>query len=87
MLFRSETIEHLDDPETTLSKIRTKTKALILSTPDGETGQSNPEHYWGWDMEGIRELLTSTGFSPAVSSRLEFIEPAFTYNYQIWGAR
>ena len=83
----SETIEHLDDPETTLRKIRAKTKALILSTPDGETGQSNPEHYWGWDMQGVRELLTSTGFSPAVSSRLEFIEPAFTYNYQIWGAR
>lgn len=81
----SETIEHLDDPEATLRKIRAKTKAIIVTTPDGENNSSNPEHYWGWDTEGVRELLESTGFTPVIFSRIDFVNPASTYNYQIWG--
>ena len=83
----SETIEHLDDPELTLRKIRAKTRYLIVTTPDGETNDSNLEHYWGWDTDGIRQLLESTGFSPIIFSRIDFVNPPSTYNYQIWGCQ
>ena len=83
----SETIEHLDDPEKTLLKIRAKTKAIIVTTPDGESNDHNPEHYWGWDTQGVSELLTSVGFTPTIFSRIDFVNPTSTYNYQIWGAR
>ena len=83
----SETIEHLDDPELTLRKIRAKTRYLIVTTPDGETNDSNLEHYWGWDTDGIRQLLESSGFSPIIFSRIDFVNPPSTYNYQIWGCQ
>lgn len=79
----SETLEHLDDPILALKKIRAKTRNLVLSTPDGESDDRNPEHYWGWDTDGIRELLTSAGFRPVTLSLLKFED--YEYNYQIWG--
>lgn len=79
----SETIEHLDDPEATLAKIRTKTKYLVVTTPNGEDNNGNPEHYWGWDVEGVRDLLTATGFTPVISNILHF--ERFVYDYQFWG--
>ena len=42
----TETIEHLDDPDDVLRRIRAKSKMLILSTPIGELNSNNPEHYW-----------------------------------------
>ena len=83
----SETIEHLDDPEATLRKIRAKTKWLILTTPDGETNDGNLQHYWGWDMQGVRELLESTGFEPVITNRLHFENPNLIYDYQFWGCK
>lgn len=79
----SETIEHLDDPEATLAKIRKKTKYLVVTTPNGEDNNGNPEHYWGWDVEGVRDLLTATGFTPVISNILHF--ERFVYDYQFWG--
>ena len=79
----SETIEHLDDPEATLAKIRKKTKYLVVTTPNGEDNNGNPEHYWGWDVEGVRDLLTATGFTPVISNILHF--ERFIYDYQFWG--
>lgn len=81
----SETIEHLDDPEATLRKIRAKTKAIIVTTPDGETGDTNPEHYWGWDCDGVRELLEATGFKPIISNKLILSDAGMIYDYQFWG--
>lgn len=81
----SETIEHLDNPETTLRKIRAKTKYLILTTPNGEDNDANPEHYWGWDMDGVRELLINTGFKPVISNLLKFESSGYVYDYQFWG--
>lgn len=79
----SETIEHLDDPETTLKKIREKTKWLIVTTPNGEADDNNPQHYWGWDVDGVRELLISTGFKPVIANVLHFEN--YVYDYQFWG--
>ena len=81
----SETIEHLDDPEKTLAKIRAKTKALIVTTPDSENNDQNPQHYWGWDADGVRELLEGAGFKPVIFNALRFEEPNMIYDYQFWG--
>jgi len=81
----SETIEHLDDPEKTLAKIRAKTKALIVTTPDSETNDQNPQHYWGWDADGVRELLEGAGFKPVIFNALRFEDPNLIYDYQFWG--
>jgi hypothetical protein len=83
----SETIEHLDNPEVTLAKIREKTSALILTTPDGELNDENPEHYWGWDKEGVKELLINAGFEPVIFSSLTFENPLLVYDYQMWGCK
>jgi hypothetical protein len=81
----SETIEHLDDPEKTLAKIRAKTKAIIVTTPDSEINDGNPEHYWGWDNVGVRELLEGAGFKPVIFNTLQFENPSLIYDYQFWG--
>ena len=81
----SETIEHLNDPEKTLAKIRAKTKALIVTTPDGEINDGNPQHYWGWDSDGVRTLLEGAGFKPVIFNTLQFEDPNLIYDYQFWG--
>jgi len=81
----SETIEHLDDPEKTLAKIRAKTKALIVTTPDSENNDQNPQHYWGWDSDGVRQLLEGAGFKPVIFNTLQFENPNLIYDYQFWG--
>ncbi len=81
----SETIEHLDDPEKTLAKIRAKTKALIVTTPDSEANDGNPQHYWGWDSLGVRGLLEGAGFKPVIFNTLQFENPNLIYDYQFWG--
>ena len=81
----SETIEHLDNPEATLKKIRAKTRALIVTTPIAEDNDYNPQHYWGWDTEAVRELLQGAGFKPVVSNILNFSDAGLVYNYQFWG--
>jgi len=81
----SETIEHVDDPDTLLGEIRKKTKHLILTTPKDENDDSNPEHYWGWGKEDVKEMLISANFSPQIYQELEFFDPQFCYTYQMWG--
>jgi hypothetical protein len=80
----SETLEHLDDPDTVLKRIRSKTRCLVLSTPDGETGLDNPEHYWGWDAAAVEDMLRAAGFAPVVCNVLRLDTQ---YDYQIWGCR
>ena len=83
----SETIEHLDNPEATLAKIRAKTRYLIVTTPNGESDSNNPQHYWGWDEQGVRELLEGAGFTPVIFSTLGFDNPSYVYEYQLWGCQ
>lgn len=79
----SETIEHLDDPDSTLMAIREISDQLILSTPIGETDTGNPEHLWGWDQDGVRDMLVAAGWNP--QQRTDLILPD-TYSYQVWRA-
>lgn len=81
----SETLEHVQDPAHILSLIRTKASHLILSTPHAEWDSGNPEHYWGWDTDGIDELLRAAGWDP---QRSRLFTPASDgyYTFQIWVA-
>jgi hypothetical protein len=79
----SETLEHLDDPDTTLKAIREKTKYLFISTPNGEDNDHNPEHYWGWDNEDMKGMLINAGFDPVVYHLLELKQNHY-YDFQIW---
>lgn len=83
----SETLEHLDDPDAVLRAIRPKTGQLLLSTPDGETDDSNPEHVWGWDAETVEKMLRDAGFMPDVHTTVDTRPAGGIYSYQIWACR
>lgn len=79
----SETLEHLDEPEGILTAIRKCASLLLTSTPLGETEDTNPEHYWGWDQDGVRDMLAGAGWAPVLWSTVTMPDAAF----QIWGCR
>jgi len=82
----SETIEHLDDPDTVLYEIGQVAETLVVSTPIGETAEvGNLEHYWGWDTVDVTDMLENAGWETVVSSVLEL--PGWTYDYQIHACR
>lgn len=81
----SETLEHVDRPPDVLKQIRAKSRYLVLTTPDGEMTDENPEHYWGWDNYGIQQILTGAGWVPVVFQSLKFNDPQYIYDFQIWG--
>ncbi|MDM4722758.1 hypothetical protein QTQ03_25330 [Micromonospora sp. WMMA1363] len=83
----TETIEHLDDPDAVLAAIRPQTQRLLLSTPDGETDDTNPEHVWGWDATAVDQMLRSAGFVPDVFASLDMRLAGGQYNFQIWACR
>ena len=83
----SETVEHLDQPDLVLKKIRAKTRYLVLSTPDGEDNAGNHQHYWGWSADDMRALLIEAGFEPVIFQSLKFDDPGLVYDYQIWGCK
>ena len=78
----SETLEHLDNPDAVLAAIREKTNYLFVSTPNGESNTLNPEHYWGWDSEDMKEMLIKAGFEPQIFHLLKFEN--YDYDYQMW---
>ncbi len=88
VFFCCETIEHLDDPDYVLSRIRLKTERLILSTPKSYQWDENPEHYWAFDNEAVLLMLLEAGFRKA-----EYREAngwnkrgrVNGYAFQIWG--
>lgn len=81
----SETLEHLDDPDSVLKEIRKKADWIVVSTPLGETGHKNLEHYWGWDAEGVESMLVSAGWKPFIYNEINFKDKGrFMYDYQIW---
>jgi hypothetical protein len=81
----SETVEHLDDPDEVLRRIAGKADTLVLSTPIGETDTGNPEHYWGWDVEDVTDMLVGAGWSITTTVIVKL--PGWTYSYQIHGCR
>lgn len=59
----TETLEHLQDPEAILQKIRARTTTLLFSTPVGEQGVGNPEHYWSWEVNDVESMLEQCEFN------------------------
>lgn len=83
----SETVEHLDDPDAVLCQIRPKTNWLLLSTPDGEDNDQNPEHVWAWDAEAMEKMLRDAGFTPQFFVALDSRPAGGTYRFQIWACK
>lgn len=84
LLILSETLEHVEAPRRVLAWAREACEGLVLSTPCGEWDASNPEHYWGWDADGVRGLLLEAGFAPVVHMLLD-PQVLGGYTYQLWG--
>lgn len=81
----SETIEHVDDPDLVLRLIRDKADHLVLSTPEDEFDQGNPQHIWGYDTEAVRQMLIDAGWEPQVLE-ISDMRPQYVYSFQIWSA-
>lgn len=86
----SETLEHMEDPDGLLSRIRGAARYLFLSTPLLESPDSgNLEHYWSWGQDDLHQMLLDAGWSPVEYQRLtplstRHLEHAYTY--QLWMA-
>ena len=83
----SETLEHLDDPDSVLKQIRAKTRYLVLSTPVDAGQDTNPEHYWSWDRVGVEEMLTAAGFAVDVYTAVDLRPGGYYYQFGIWASR
>jgi hypothetical protein len=78
----TETLEHVDDPDALLRRIRVKSKHLLLSTPLDEVSGVNHEHYWVWGFYDIAEMLREAGWTPVLQRNVYH-----TMDFQIWGCR
>jgi len=83
----SETLEHLDDPGYALKLIREKSKSLVLSTPIEKWEDTNEEHYWAYDREGVETLMKEAGWTPNVFLFLDTTVFGEPYKYGIWGCK
>ena len=75
----SETLEHVNNPFELLQAIKKKTKYLLVSTPQDNWDDGNPEHYWSWGSEDVKEMLIKAGFNP-----LHFLSKKLHYTHQLW---
>jgi hypothetical protein len=82
----SETLEHIDDPVALLKLIRARADTLVLTTPLGEQDDGNPEHYWGWDRDGVESVLELAGWWPDRCVLFTPEVPEVYYTYQVWMA-
>ena len=81
----SETLEHVERPGELLNSIRNKADRLLLTTPHGEDNDQNPQHYWGWDMEGIAALLNQSDWSTSLTELWQAFPGGNNYyTFQIW---
>jgi hypothetical protein len=79
----SETLEHVEDPDRLLARIRERARHLLLTTPHGEMDDSNPEHYWGWEADDLRPMLHAAGWKDC---QVELFTPESVvyYTFQMW---
>lgn len=85
LFIMGETLEHLDDPTGVLLEVNTACNTLLLSTPIDNWGDTNAEHYWAWDRDGVEGIMRDAGFGKIeefkmVDSRT-YGEP---YCYGVW---
>jgi len=80
----SETLEHVDDPVAVLREIRPRASRLVLSTPLECWDDTNGEHLWSWDREGVEELLAEVGWLPTAFDQVDSRTYDEPYLYGIW---
>jgi hypothetical protein len=81
LFINTETLEHLDDPDSVLMAIGEKTNMLLLSTPiNAWEDASNTEHYWAWDAEVVDAMITAAGFRI-----VQYSELPLWYQFGVWG--
>lgn len=81
----SESIEHLDDPDTVLKFIRSKARQLVLTTPVDNWGDANVEHYWAWSRADVEQMLTAAGWRIEVYNMLDMrLGPWSPYCFGMW---
>lgn len=85
----TETVEHLDDPDTVLKSVREKTRMLVLSTPvDAWDDVQNEEHYWCWDREAVEDMVCMAGFQVCTYVELDLTYAGpYHYKFGTWGCR
>lgn len=82
----SETLEHVDDPDDLLRKLRERSRYLLVTTPEGETRDENHEHYWGWDSEAMGQMLHDAGWE-AIDHKIFTPVSSAYYRFQMWICR
>ena len=80
----SESIEHLDDPDTVLKLIRSKAQHLVLTTPVDNWGDANIEHYWSWSRQDVEAMLTAAGWRFEVYNMLDMRAAWSPYCFGMW---
>lgn len=80
----SETLEHLDHPDQVLRLIATKAAWLVLSTPLDCWEDTNAEHLWAWDRDGVEELLVDNGWCLEYFASVDSRAWGEPYLYGIW---
>lgn len=80
----SETLEHVEYPQTLLDDLRIVTSALLLSTPVGMFDDANEEHVWAWDPEGVESMTDFAGFEVYDYTEIDRRHIDGPYNFGIW---
>jgi len=68
-------------------QVRECANTLLLSTPEGEADDRNPEHVWGWDAPDVEAMLADTGWTTLVHTTLDLRPAGFLYSFGIWLAQ
>lgn len=88
LLVCTETVEHLDDPDSVLKVARNKTLGLVLSTPVDCFHDTNPQHYWAFDREAVEHMLDEARFELVSYAELDFTpQGVYHYKFGIWACR
>lgn len=82
----TEIIEHLEDPDALLRLAATKASWLVASSPIVPDGNDHTEqHLWAFDVEGYREMLVESGWTPKVWMTANCEDHPYASGFQVWG--
>ena len=82
----TETLEHLDDPDEVLYRVRGKSDRMVLSTPVDNWDDANPEHYWAWSRQDVEHMLWQAGFNVDSFVQIDCrMMSRSGYQYGVWG--
>lgn len=92
----SETIEHLDDPDSDLRLIRDHCRGLLLTTPvdedqtsliDGEVALA-PGHLWAWAREDVEAMIRAADFEVSAFVLFDMTPYWYTWTkFGLWACR